>query len=72
MLIFLIDIDWDMTSSLLHYSIEDCMRVDAREYPILLAENYFDTNTKKDKVIFPTLPFIYLLYYILIVIRDSI
>lgn len=46
------DIEWNAMESLLRYGLDSCLlHVDQRDYPLLLAENQFQTNSQKEKLI---------------------
>jgi hypothetical protein len=44
------EINWDLVEIIIKYGLEDCMRADPNEFPLMFAENYFNTVKEKEKV----------------------
>ncbi len=45
------DINWDCVESIFNYGLQNMMNMNPTDYPIMLAENYFNDLQKKEKVI---------------------
>lgn len=44
------NVNWDAVESILQHGLNNCMRINATEFPLLFAESYFNTLANKAKV----------------------
>jgi len=48
------NVNWDAVESILDHGLNNCMRINKAEFPLLFAESHFNTLTHKAKVTFST------------------